>query len=203
MSLREQKKKETRNRIFEISSRLFKEKGFESTTVDEITKEAGIAKGTFFNYFPTKESLLSYFREQKEEFIVSIMEEQMRRDISSREKIREFLVLVAEYYEKDKELLRLLAFEHRRLIMSSNHKSVDPSSRKKRHEHFINMLTDFIKEGMDKGEIKPNINPKLASETIYAVYFHTLMTWLHSETDYSFSRDLSSKIDIIFEGIGV
>jgi AcrR family transcriptional regulator len=203
MSLREQKKKETRNRIFEISRRLFKEKGFESTTVDEITKEAGIAKGTFFNYFPRKESLLSYFREQKEEFIVSIMEEQMRRDISSKEKIREFLVLVAEYYEKDKELLRLLAFEHRRLIMSSNHKLVSPSSRKKRHEHFINMLTDFIMEGMDKGEIKPNINPKLASETIYAVYFHTLMTWLHSETDYSFSMDLSSKIDIIFEGIGV
>ncbi|ETA67033.1 MAG: hypothetical protein PWQ75_1545 [Methanolobus sp.] len=203
MSLREKKKKETRNRIFEISSRLFKEKGFECTTVDEITKEAGIAKGTFFNYFPTKESLLFYFKEQREEFIVSIMKEQMLRDISSREKIREFLVLVAEYYEKDRELLRLLAFEHRKMIISSGKKPADESVRNKKHEQFINMLGDFIREGIDKGAIKSNIDPKLASETIYAVYFHSLMTWLHSETDYSFSGDISSKIDIIFEGIGV
>jgi AcrR family transcriptional regulator len=48
MSLREKKKIETKNRIFEVSGKLFKEKGFENTTIDEITKEAGIAKGTFF-----------------------------------------------------------------------------------------------------------------------------------------------------------
>ncbi|WP_321428670.1 TetR/AcrR family transcriptional regulator [uncultured Methanolobus sp.] len=203
MSLREKKKNETLNRIFEISSRLFKEKGFESTTVDEITKEAGIAKGTFFNYFPTKESLLFYFKEQREEFIFSIMKEQMLRDIPSKEKIREFLVLVAEYYEKDRELLRLLAFEHRKMIMSSWKKPPHASVRKKKHEHFINMLVEFMREGMDKGSIKSNIDPKLVSETIYAVYFYSLMTWLHSETDYSFSGDISSKIDIIFEGIGV
>nr|WP_321498811.1 TetR/AcrR family transcriptional regulator [uncultured Methanolobus sp.] len=203
MSLREKKKKETRNRIFEISGRLFKEKGFENTTVDEITKEAGIAKGTFFNYFPTKESLLTYFREQKEEFIINIMKEQISRDVPSSEKIRAFLVLVAEYYEKDKEILRLLAFEHRKMIMSSGHKPADHAAGKKKHDFFINVLTDFIQEGKAKGEIKSGIDPKLAAETIYAVYFHTLMTWLHSETDYSFSKDISSKIEIIFEGIGV
>lgn len=47
MSLRQKRKIETKNRIFEVSGKLFKEKGFESTTIDEITKEAGIAKGTF------------------------------------------------------------------------------------------------------------------------------------------------------------
>ncbi|MEZ5333782.1 MAG: TetR/AcrR family transcriptional regulator [Methanolobus sp.] len=86
MSLREKKKQETRNSIFEISTRLFKEKGFENTTVDEITKKAGIAKGTFFNYFPTKESLLFYFKEQKEDFVLEIMEEQMNMDLPVKEK---------------------------------------------------------------------------------------------------------------------
>jgi AcrR family transcriptional regulator len=179
---------------------MFKEKGFENTTIDEITKEAGIAKGTFFNYFPTKESLFSYFREQKEEFIVSIMQEQMLLDIPSREKIRKFLVLVAEYYEKDKELLRLLAFEHKKLVMSSDQK---PSSGKQKHERFINMITDLIDEGILKSEIRSGIDSKIAAETIYAVYFHSLMVWLHSDNNYSFSKNISSKIDIIFEGIGV
>ncbi|MDG6244031.1 MAG: TetR/AcrR family transcriptional regulator [Methanolobus sp.] len=69
ISLREKKKHETRNRIFEVSARLFREKGFKNTTVDEITKEAGIAKGTFFNSFLTKEALLFYFRQQNEELV--------------------------------------------------------------------------------------------------------------------------------------
>ncbi|XOS92284.1 TetR/AcrR family transcriptional regulator [Brevibacillus laterosporus] len=34
--------------------KLFKEKGFENVTVEEITKACGIAKGTFYNYFPKK-----------------------------------------------------------------------------------------------------------------------------------------------------
>jgi AcrR family transcriptional regulator len=203
MSLREKKKKETRNRIFEISGRLFKEKGFESTTVDEITKEAGIAKGTFFNYFPTKESLLSYFREQKEEFILSIMQDQTTRDIPVREKIENFLILVAEYYEEDRELLRLLFFEQRKLLMSSGHRLPHGSHRKKKQEFLIDLLVDFIREGIKNGEIRPGIDPKLIAQTFYAVYFHSLMTWLHSEADYSFSGDISAKINIIFEGIGV
>ncbi len=58
---REKKNLETRNKISEITGRLFKEKGFENTTVDEITKKAEIGKGTFFNYYPAKEALLVDF----------------------------------------------------------------------------------------------------------------------------------------------
>ncbi len=203
MSLREKKKQDTRTRIFEVSGKLFKEKGFENTTVDEITKEAGIAKGTFFNYFPTKESLLCYFREQKEEFIFTIMENQMSLNAPAKEKIKNFLVLVAENYEKDKELLKLLFFEHKRLVMGSDQRPTEKKQRHQKQERFISMLSGFLTEGVDKGEIKKGIDMKIASESLYAIYFHSLMIWLHSDTDYSFSRDISTKIDIIFEGIGV
>lgn len=203
MSLREQKKKETRCRIFEISSRMFREKGFEKTTVDEITKEAGIAKGTFFNYFPTKESLLYYFREQKEEFIRTIMNDQISLGISSRQKIENFLVQVAEHYEKERELLRLLFFEQKKLLLTTGHEKSCHSDKRKKHEFFINMLADFVREGMHKGEIRSDADSKVVAEILYAVYFHSLMIWLHSEKDYSFSKDMSAKIAIIFEGIGV
>ncbi len=73
MSLREKKKIETKKRIFEVVGRLFKEKGFENVTVDEITREAGIAKGTFFNYFPTKIALLRYFGELKEGLVYELI----------------------------------------------------------------------------------------------------------------------------------
>ena len=55
---RELKKEQTRLRIKESALALFGEHGYESTTVEAIAKLAGVAKGTFFNYFSSKDDLL-------------------------------------------------------------------------------------------------------------------------------------------------
>lgn len=199
MSLREKKKQETKKRIFEVSGRLFKEKGFENTTVDEITKEAGIAKGTFFNYFPTKESLLLYFKEQREDLIFNILESQIPAGAPAREKIKNLLVLLAESYEKDKEISRLLFLEYKKFIINSGQK---PHEKGHRHQRLISILCDFLEDGVKSGQIKKEIDLKATSEVLSAIYVHSLMMWLHSDTDHSFSKDISVKIDILFEGIG-
>lgn len=199
MSLREKKKIETKNRIFEVSGKLFKTKGFENTTIDEVTKEAGIAKGTFFNYFPTKEALIFYFAEQKAELIYDLTENEAIEHLPTKERIKKLLVALAESYEKDKDLTKLLFFEYRRYIERSR-----PVLDKERSPHYrlTKVLLDILQEGIEKRDVKESIEIAMAAETINAVYFHTLMVWLKSENDISFSRDISAKIDLLFEGIG-
>jgi AcrR family transcriptional regulator len=199
MSLREKKKLKTKNKIFEVSGRLFKEKGYENTTVDEITKEAGIAKGTFFNYFPTKEALLMYFGEQKDELIYNLIEKETIKSIPIKEKIKNLLVFLAESYEKDKALTKLLMFEYHRNII---HMGLRPDETKNSIHRLSNILCDFLEEGVKNREIKNHIKVKKASENLTAIYFHSLIVWLNSESDYSFSSDISEKIDLLFEGIG-
>ncbi|MBM7838299.1 NADH dehydrogenase [Alkalihalobacillus xiaoxiensis] len=60
-----QKKSRTRTAILAAAVTLFYEKGFQSTTVQEITTKAKVAKGTFFNHFPTKESVLHALAEER------------------------------------------------------------------------------------------------------------------------------------------
>ena len=66
--LRERKKRQTREQIFEAAQKLFREKGFERVSVAEIARAADVSEVTVFNYFPTKEDLfyggMQFFEEQ-------------------------------------------------------------------------------------------------------------------------------------------
>ncbi|MER6784331.1 TetR family transcriptional regulator [Streptomyces sp. NPDC000658] len=56
--LRERKKQQTRERVRREAYRLFTERGYEATTVDQIAEAAEISPSTFFRYFPTKEDVV-------------------------------------------------------------------------------------------------------------------------------------------------
>ncbi|MDQ4124579.1 MAG: TetR family transcriptional regulator [Actinomycetota bacterium] len=58
MSLRDNKKTRTREALRAAALRLFREKGFERTTVDEIAVAAGVSRTTFFRYYSTKEAVV-------------------------------------------------------------------------------------------------------------------------------------------------
>lgn len=193
MSLREKKKIETRNKIFEVSGRLFKEKGIESTTIDEIVKEAGIGKGTFFNYFPSKTALLLYFAQQKEELTYNQIKNEALKNISTREKIKNVLVFVAKTNEEDKELTKIFVFEYMRHYGSGQGERKSPG--------LSNIIYGLIEDGIKREDVKSTIDAKKAAQIVSAVYFRALIEWIWSTIDYSFSEDISEQIDMVFDGI--
>jgi AcrR family transcriptional regulator len=60
-SRRERRSNELRERLFRAAIQLFARKGYSETTVEDITNAADVGKGTFFNYFPSKEHILASF----------------------------------------------------------------------------------------------------------------------------------------------
>ena len=57
--VRQQRADETRKRLFAVATRLFSDCGYVETTVDAIAKLAGVAKGTFFVHYPTKDAVIA------------------------------------------------------------------------------------------------------------------------------------------------
>jgi AcrR family transcriptional regulator len=60
----ERKKENTKQKIVGVAMQLFKERGLDETTMEQIAEEADIAKGTLYNYFPVKEAIISEYIEQ-------------------------------------------------------------------------------------------------------------------------------------------
>jgi AcrR family transcriptional regulator len=63
MGRRERRAAETRLRLFRCALQLFAERGFPNVTVEDITQAADVGKGTFFNYFESKEHVLGVMAE--------------------------------------------------------------------------------------------------------------------------------------------
>lgn len=66
-SRRARRRAEIREKLFEAALSLIMKRGLQQTTVSDITEAADVGKGTFFNYFPTKEHVLVEFYERHRE----------------------------------------------------------------------------------------------------------------------------------------
>ena len=110
MGLREEKKQATRTAIAETSLQLFREKGFAETRIQDVTDRLRISEATFFNYFPTKESVLEAVADGLIEQSVALLGAEAAdagRPVT--ERITELAEAFADQLDGDPELVVLLA----------------------------------------------------------------------------------------------
>jgi AcrR family transcriptional regulator len=89
--LRELKKARTRQLIADVAARLFAERGYEQVTVSDIAREAEVSEQTVYNYFPTKEQLVTDRDQQVQDQLVSLIRGRAP-GISAAAAIRDFVL---------------------------------------------------------------------------------------------------------------
>jgi AcrR family transcriptional regulator len=103
LSLRERKKLKTRRAIQEHALRLFREQGYDATTVEQIAEAAEVSPSTFFRYYPTKEDTV--LTDEYDPMIVDTMRAQppeLSPAAAARETLRE---IIGEMLANDRERL--------------------------------------------------------------------------------------------------
>jgi AcrR family transcriptional regulator len=195
ISRRERKKEETRQRIFQAAVKLFRERGFEATTVDDITEKADVAKGTFFNYFPRKDSVLGYLSEKRltdtEEDSAAILAAKR----SARAKLVDLYARAASAYEEDRDLSRFVLNE----LMS---RAFSPAIEQGHGQRWRALITQVLADGKKSGEFRRNLDVERAESVLTGIYYSLLYTWLNCpEMGIELQSELKAQFAMVFEGL--
>lgn len=194
LSRRERKKDETRQRIFREAIRLFRERGFEATTVDEITERADVARGTFFNYFPKKEAVLAYLSEQRLVDAEANAGEILAASQAAREKLIAIYSSAASAYEEEKELSAFVLPELLRRAFTPV-EEIGP--------RWDRIIVQVVEQGQKSGELRKDVSPERAVTMLTSIYYALLFMWVHcpEECGLHLQNELRARLNLAFEGI--
>ncbi len=156
---------ENKKSILRAAERIFVQKGFNLTTMDEIADEAQFSKATIYQYFKSKreiffETIYKFF----EEIHQKIKEVQLKK-MSAEEKLRELIFHIGSYYHRKKNIARIIIMEKslmKKLLhvnskeqteTSSPHPPIPDFFMVKLNEIF-QVMCEIIEEGVKAGEFR-------------------------------------------------
>lgn len=184
---------ELRERLFRAALDLFGKKGFAETTVEDITNAADVGKGTFFNYFPSKDHILLAFAEMQLGRLRHAVEEARQKNEPLPKFFRSLTALMTAEPARNPGLIRmlLLAFLSNTQVRQA---MLDLQAR------VLALHTEIIQIGQKRGEIRNDIPAGDIALVFRQTIFGTSLIWsLYG--DASLQSRMDSALEILWSGL--
>lgn len=168
MRISEQAKQENRSRILDKAAEIFNSKGFEDSTTRDIALAAGLAAGTIFNYFPSKETLAMTM---VSEALVQGREDYLRRCTGGEDLAEELFMFVASGLRRLRPLRPFLGPVLERSLSPFPRKNVCQEGETARQEHLASVQAILARHGFTEA-------PDYVAMTMYwSLYLGILAFW--------------------------
>ena len=190
---RERRSIELRERIFRAALDLFAKQGFAETTVEDITDAADVGKGTFFNYFPSKDHILLAFAEMQLAKLRLAVDEARRTSVPMPQFMRSLAALMTQEPVRNPDLIRVLlqAFLSNSQVREA---MLDLQAR------VLAFHTEMIQLGQGRGEIRDDLPAADIALVFRQTIFGTLLIWsLYG--DSSLQSRMDSAFEVIWSGL--
>lgn len=193
-TLRERKKEKNRKDLMECAVSLFKEKGFTATTIEEILEKATISRGTLYNYFPDKESILvSYFQNRIAEGGQQL-QNQLATDNGIREQLGSLLDFMYEVLADDFDLAGVY-FKYRL-------RGVENPFETSRRSGMESLLAEVIQAAQARGELRADFPAAFVARNFQFLAMSFLLTDLpDGKPDFN-SLNKAQVVEFFLNGAG-
>jgi TetR/AcrR family transcriptional regulator, fatty acid metabolism regulator protein len=184
-----------RGLILRAAIKVFARKGYFSSKVADVAAEAGIADGTVYLYFKSKEEILhSIFDRAMSEFI-----DEGRREIElldgAAAKLHRIAQLHLEKLSADRDLAIVFQVELRGSTKFMREFSAAGFS------EYLGIICRTIEEGQKEGVFRRDIKPIVAAKILYGAVDEMVTNWILSKNDYPLPPMAGEVMKIYFDGM--
>jgi TetR/AcrR family fatty acid metabolism transcriptional regulator len=162
-----------RERILAAAERIFALRGFFHARVSEIAREAGVADGTIYLYFKSKDELLiSLFESRMERVVVSLGAAIESAGPSARDRLVAFLDTYAHMVVDNPALAEVLTVE----LRQSSKFMKEYQSRQ--FGDFLRLLAGLVSDGQEAGEFARELPAPVVARAIFGMLDELALAWL-------------------------
>jgi TetR/AcrR family fatty acid metabolism transcriptional regulator len=181
--------------IIDAAIRVFARTGYYNSRVSDIAREAGIASGTIYLYFKTKDEILvTLFREKMAEWVAYV-----RREIASEPdavaKLQRLVALHFSVLEQNPELAEVVQVELRQ-----GQKFFRGASAREVSAYF-DLIGSIIEEGVAAGQFRPDVPVKVATKVLFGAMDQMATSWVLGKRGYRLRDTAEAVASILLKGV--
>jgi len=163
----------TKRKIFETAMQLFADKGYEATSIEEITATVGVAKGTLYYHFSSKEEIFNFLVEEGMKLLKNSIQIKTDKVSSYIDKIRAIILIQIKVIVKYESLITI--------ILSQMWGKEERNKRSRQYVfEYLNIVEKIVREGIEKGEIIDR-DPEVIASEIFSLTSSCLIYKLKTE----------------------
>ncbi len=195
---REKNKLEKRERIRRAAWELFTTEGYEATTTKAVARRAGVAAGTVFLYASDKRDLLFLVMHDRLSEAVLGSFATLPRSARLEDQLLHVFRALFRMYGEHPAVASEFVRAHPVTGQGPNAQAVEALTMT-----FVFRIAQLVQAAAQRGEVDPAIEPTLAAQNLFGLYFAALFAWLsgYATLEAALDRGLRSSIELLMRGL--
>ncbi len=186
-----------RERIIEAAVKVFAAKGFYCARVSDVAREAGVADGTIYLYFASKEDLLRGLFEEKMTRIIGELQDVVAAAPNASERLGCLFATYVAFVQRDPELAEVLTVELR-----ESGKFMDEFAAPLFGE-FLRILVDIVLDGQKDGEFRADFSSRTLARAMFGALDELALSWVMSKRKWNLEQSGNELLDVFLRGMRV
>jgi len=185
-----------RARILEAAVKVFARNGFHATRVSEVAKAAGVADGTIYLYFDSKESLLVSLFEDRVEKLLAFMKEELPKKPDEPARLRAVIDMQLGLLEGERDLAEVITV----IIRQSTRLLKEFAA--PRFAAYLDAIARIVAEGQAAGAFRQDVSPHVAARAVFGALDGITLTWALGRAEAgALQRAAGQLADILLRGL--
>ncbi|OOM80099.1 TetR/AcrR family transcriptional regulator [Clostridium sp. BL-8] len=199
MNRRERKKEITKEIIIDSALALFKEKGFQETYMEEIAVKSDVSKGTLYNYFQDKESIVSaYFKSLINNYSNNFNEvsEEFKKNGNIEETLNSILDFINHIYQNNMEFTAIY-FRYRMQTLFYTNPIENPH-----RSGLEGLISEIVKNAQENNQLRKDISSTILARNFQFLHMNYFISSVYGNKDINLEASKAQIIELFINGAG-